>query len=360
MVPHSSPVLFIVGPTASGKSALALELAKRLGGEIISADSMQVYRGMDIGTAKPSKEERARVPHHLLDILPPSKSFSAFEYRKLALEKIREIVRRGKLPIVAGGSGLYVRALLRGLDERPGGNPRLRRRLEAEIKRKGLASVFRRLEKADPAAAAKVDSQNARRVIRALEIWEARKKKKPGPFASLRMRPSCCHPEEAEGRRRISKQSLRALGFEPVVVGILKDRAELYAAIHGRVEEMFRRGLADEVRRLSKKKLSVTARQAIGYKEILAALKKGVILRPKAEESRSFAQAFCSPRRGSLRMTTTEPVSPVSSTDIMKATRRFAKRQMTWFKREEGIRWVLWPAGAAVSDIADRVGDHLK
>ena len=165
-------VLFsIVGPTASGKSALAVALAKKLGGEILSADSMLVYKGMDIGTAKPTKKERGGIPHHGLDLIPPTKSFSVFAYRQFALKAIRDILKRGKVPIVAGGTGFYVRALLEGLSPLPGTHAALRRELEREALEKGLPALYKRLLKLDPPRAKAIGPHNQRRIIRALEIY---------------------------------------------------------------------------------------------------------------------------------------------------------------------------------------------
>lgn len=305
------PVLFIVGPTASGKSALAVALAKKLGGEIVSADSMLVYKGMDVGTAKPSKKERGGIPHHGVDLIPPTKSFSVFAYRQFALKAIRAIVRRGKIPIVAGGTGFYVRALLEGLSPLPGANAALRKKLEREALERGLPTLYKRLLKLDARRAKAIGEHNQRLIIRAIEIYLLSGKK---PSKSSSKSPG-----------------LKALGYEPVVIGIHRDRASLYQKINERVDSMFRKGLVREVKRLARKKLSKTARQGVGYKEIATELEKGT-------------GPFLG--KGGL--------SPLKER-IKQATRRFAKRQWTWFKREQGIRWVWWPEDISLTRMRDFV-----
>ena len=222
-------VLFIVGPTASGKSALAVALAKKIGGEILSADSMLVYKGMDIGTAKPTKKERGGIPHQGFDLIPSTKSFSVFAYRQFALKAIRAILKRGKIPIVAGGTGFYVRALLEGLSPLPGTHAALRRELEREALEKGLPALYKRLLKLDSPRAMAIGPHNQRRIIRALEFYLVSGKK-----------PS-----------RVSSKTpgLRELGYRPVVIGIHRDRDALYLKINRRVDAMFRKGLVREIGR---------------------------------------------------------------------------------------------------------------
>lgn len=303
-----SLILFIVGPTASGKSKIAIELAKSLGGEILSADSMQIYRGMDIGTAKPSLREQQAVQHHLIDIVSPSRSFSAFDYREHALQKIREILERDKLPIVVGGSGLYVRALLQGFSGQPGRSAKCRKNLAWEAKHKGLNTLFKRLQKIDPAAAKKINPHDQKRIIRALEIHRL-----SGKRAS-----------EWRGER----ERLYDLGYGPIVIGIAKDRQVLYGEINARVDQMFRKGLVNEVRKLSKGKFSKTAAQAVGYKELRLALGGKMSL----EEAKEL---------------------------IKRNTRRLAKRQITWFKRESGIEWVFWSKGEDSSNTAEKIAARV-
>jgi tRNA dimethylallyltransferase len=305
-------VLFIVGPTASGKTPLAVELAKRLNGEVVSADSMLVYRGMDIGTAKPSSRERRGVPHHGIDLLPPSRKFSVFQYRRYALKVLREITGRGHLPIVAGGTGFYVRALLEGLSSQPGANAHLRRKLEREALLKGPEALYAKLLKADPVRAKAIGPHNLRRIIRALEIYRVSGRK---PSEPLKKSPG-----------------LEELGYRPVVIGLNRDRAALYDAINRRVDTMFRKGLVREVRRLAKQRLSDTARQGVGYKELFPVI------------AAAGVNAGCRYR-----------ASSEVKDRIKQATRHFAKRQWTWFRREKGIRWVDWPEGVPVAEMARRI-----
>ncbi|MFA5158983.1 MAG: tRNA (adenosine(37)-N6)-dimethylallyltransferase MiaA [Candidatus Omnitrophota bacterium] len=324
---------FIVGPTASGKSALAVALAKKLGGEVLSADSMLVYKGMNIGTAKPSKRERGGIPHYGFDLIPPAKGFSVFAYRQFALKAIKDIVRRGKIPIVAGGTGFYVRALLEGLSPLPRADASLRRKLEREALKKGLPALYRRLLKLDPSRAKAIGSHNQRRIIRALEIYLISGKK---PSEPVRKTPG-----------------LRELGYSPVVIGIHLDRDALYRKINRRVDEMFRKGLVREVKQLSRKKLSKTALQGVGYKEVLE------WLQCHCEEPAKD----CGGRRSNLSFKNKiASLPPVARNDasfeevkdrIRQTTRHFAKRQWTWFKRERGIRWVWWPESATVAQVSD-------
>lgn len=300
-------VVFIVGPTASGKSALAVALAKKMNGEVLSADSMLVYKGMDIGTAKPTKKERGGIPHHGVDLISPEKKFSVFAYRRFALKTIREIVSRGKVPLVAGGTGFYVRALLEGLSPLPGVNMVLRRKLERMASEKGLPALYKRLLKLDPLRARAVGPHNKRRIIRALEIYLV-----SGKRASESIRKT---------------RGLCELGYRPIVIGIHRDRDALYAKINRRVDAMFKNGLLREVKRLARRKISATALQGVGYKEVLMWLKG----------SSNDSPAGLREVKDRIKQT----------------TRHFAKRQWTWFKREGGIRWVWWPENAALSDIRD-------
>ena len=304
-------ILFVVGPTASGKSALAVALAKKIGGEILSADSMLVYKGMDIGTAKPTKKERGGIPHQGFDLIPSTKNFSVFAYRQFALKAIRAILKRSKIPIVAGGTGFYVRALLEGLSPLPGTHAALRRELEREALEKGLPALYKRLLKLDPPRARAIGPHNQRRIIRALEIYLVSGKK-----------PS-----------RVSSKTpgLRELGYRPVVIGIHRDRDALYRKINRRVDAMFRKGLMREVKRLARKKLSRTALQGVGYKETLDWIRSGGE-RPLAEVKDRIKQT----------------------------TRHFAKRQWTWFKRERGIRWVWWPESVSIKPVRDFILRMIK
>lgn len=303
-------VFFILGPTAVGKSEIAVELARQLDGEIISADSMQVYKGMDIGTAKPSLRLRNKIPHYLIDVVSPSTAFSVFRFRQLALKAIQKICAKGKVPIVAGGSGLYVRAILEGISEQPGADPELRKELSQAAAEKGLPALYQKLQEQDPLLAAKIKPADKKRIIRALEIIHV-----------SGQRPSDWYQK---------KTSLQALGFEPVVIGMTKDRALLYRDIETRVDEMFRRGFVQEVKTLMRTRMSRTAREAIGYREISQALRKP-----------GFGPASLPPLKEIIK----------------RNTRRFAKRQMTWFKKEKGIQWLSRCNSESLSDLCRRIAD---
>lgn len=283
------PVLFIVGPTASGKSSLGLALASELNAEIISADSMQIYQGMDIGTAKPTLAEQKKVPHHLIDIITPEQSFSVSEYYTRALQAIQDIDSGSKLPMVVGGTGLYVKALIEGLSNFPGESKALRKEYEEIIQSQGLEALTSRLKKIDPNYAAQIDLENPRRVIRALEILEQSGKK---------------YSELEKG-----KKSLQDFGFEPYVLGVTKPREVLYEDINKRVDLMLAEGLLEEARALSKRSLSQTASQAVGYKELFEYL-HGQCDLPRATEL------------------------------IKQNTRNFAKRQLTWFRKNPPHVWL--------------------
>ncbi|RMG05924.1 MAG: tRNA (adenosine(37)-N6)-dimethylallyltransferase MiaA [Nitrospirae bacterium] len=279
-------VLILVGPTAVGKTGVSILLAERLGTEIISADSMQIYRGMDIGTAKPSPEDMARVKHHMIDIVEPSGGFSAGEY----LERVKRIIDalhdRDKVPLIVGGTGLYVKALTRGIFEAPSADRKLRRRLlDEERKKKGV--LYRRLLDLDPERASQLEAGDLRRIVRALEVII---------LTGKRM-------------SEMIVEDTRPFEAEFIKIGLTRKRSELYEIINSRVEEMFKKGLVEEVRRLLEKSPSETPLQAIGYKETIAYLNGEMEYSELVEE-------------------------------VKKATRRYAKRQFTWFRKEEGIRWV--------------------
>jgi len=327
---NAKTVLFIVGPTAAGKSALAVALAKKLGGEILSADSMLIYKEMDIGTAKPTKKERGGIPHHGLDLIPPTKSFSVFAYRQFALKAIKDIVKRGKVPIVAGGTGFYIRALLEGLSPLPGANARIRRELEREAKAKGLPALYKRLLKLDPPRARAIGSHNQRRIIRALEIYLMSGKKASEPVQKT--------------------PSLLEIGYRPVVIGIHRERDALYRKINERVDAMFRKGLVREVKKLVRKKLSKTALQGVGYKEVLAWI----------TSSSTLSTPGVAPCPHPVWTGSPEQRLREVKGRIKQTTRHFAKRQWTWFKRERGIRWVWWPENAPLTDVRDSVLRMMK
>ncbi|MBI4367911.1 MAG: tRNA (adenosine(37)-N6)-dimethylallyltransferase MiaA [Candidatus Omnitrophica bacterium] len=285
----SKKVLFLVGPTGSGKSKLALFLAKRLRGEIISCDSMQVYRGMDVGTAKPTPKEQRQIPHHLINLISPRAEYSVFKFRAQALQAIKTILARKHLPIIVGGSGLYVKAIVDGIAPQPGKERSVRERLEKTAKKKGVSYLYRQLEASDPESAAKIHSNDLRRIIRALEIFE------------LSRRTKTDWKQETKG--------LEEMGVQPLMFGLLRKREALYRGIEARIEAMFQAGWVREVQRLKRIGFSKTARAAIGYHEILGYLAGTQTL----EDAKS---------------------------EIKKRTRHLAKRQMTWFGKDKRIHWI--------------------
>ena len=277
-------VVCIVGPTASGKSALALELADRLGGEIVSADSRQIYRGLDVGTAKPTPAERVRIPHHCLDLVDPGESFDVARFRTAAAGAIAAIAARGHVPLVVGGTGLYVRALLRGLCPAPPRAPALRAELEAAVAAEGSAALHRRLAALDPAAAARVAPRDTVRIVRALEVALAT----GVPLSRW------------QAEHRFAERP-----YDALVIGLARPTAELDARIAARANAMVAAGFLDEVRALVARGVVV---DAVGYREMLA----------------------CVDGR-------TDVATAVAAT--VRATRRCAKRQRTWFRREPDVVW---------------------
>jgi tRNA dimethylallyltransferase len=289
--PSSHLPILIAGPTAAGKSEIALRLAEQLGGEIISADSMQVYRGLDLGTAKPSPADRARVPHHLIDILDLAESFDAAQFVRLARQTVAEIQSRGHVPILCGGTGLYFRAFLEGLGETPPGDARLRAELEAMP----LGKLLEELRERDPVTCEKIDKKNPRRVIRAVEVIRLTGK----PFSEQRAAWNTPH---------VSR-------FTPHYFCFSRQPADLHARINARVDAMFARGLVDETRELLKRGLeqNKTAMQAIGYRQVVDYL------------------------RGEPRKLSGLP----ETIELVKIrTRQFAKRQLTWFRAQKNLKWI--------------------
>ncbi len=286
---NHSPLLALVGPTASGKTQIALVIAELLGGEIVSADSRQIYRFMDIGTAKPTPAERSRVPHHLIDIQDPSEDYSAGEFMRDAGEKIQDIRRRGKQPMLVGGSGLYVRAVIDGLFEGPGRDPELRAQLEDRLQREGGAMLWEVLRGVDPESARRCDPSKPRRIIRALEVY----------YTTGRTL-SDFHSRQTPSPERSAVQ-----------FAVAWERTSLYRMIDARVDRMIEAGLAEEVCRLEERGYGLhnSALNTVGYKELL--------LHRQGEFP--FAEAV------SL---------------IKRNTRRFAKRQLTWFRGDRRIDWV--------------------
>ena len=247
----SPPIIAIVGPTAVGKSALALDVARKLGGEIINADSRQVYRGMDVGTAKPSPEERARVPHHLLDVCEPDETFSLALFMEQARAAVEDVQNRGRLPILVGGSGQYVWAFLEGWQvPKVAPNPALRADLELQFQRRGVWPLYQLLQAIDPQTAERTDPQNPRRVLRALEV------------------------HLSGGKRTEGNAGRKNAKINALVLGLTMDRKRLYSRIDQRVDEMMRRGFLEEVRRLLDRGCltSLPAMSGVGYQELAAHL----------------------------------------------------------------------------------------
>jgi tRNA dimethylallyltransferase len=279
-------VVAVVGPTAVGKSALSLALAHRLSGEVVNADAMQLYRGMDIGTAKLPLDQRQGVPHHLLDVWEVTRTASVAEYQRLARAAVDDILARGRVPLLVGGSGLYIRAVLDDLDF-PGTDPRLRAALEDELARVGPGPLHERLRAADPAAAAAILPSNGRRIVRALEVIALT----GGPFRARLPEP-----------RPV---------YRAVRLVVDRDRAALDERIARRVDQMWAAGLIEEVRGLIPRGLREgrTARAALGYQQVLAHL--------AGELSEAGAHA-----------------------ETIRATRRFVRRQRSWFRREPRAVWL--------------------
>ena len=283
-------ILCLAGPTASGKTALAVELAKELDGEVVSCDSMQVYRRMDIGTAKPSREEMQGIPHHMIDVAEPDEDFSVSRYCAMAAPIVDDIVARGKTAIIAGGTGLYMDSLIRGNDFAPFPSTGVRERLEAEADEVGLPAMLARLREIDPDTADRVFDR--KRILRALEVYL-----ETGETITEHNRKTRLIPPK----------------YTPLWLGLdFADRGELYRRIDKRVDIMLEMGLMEEIRSLLDSGIpeKCTAMQAIGYKEFVNAL-----------EGR-------------------EPLSQAAE-EVKKASRHYAKRQLTWFRRNPAIRWLV-------------------
>ncbi|MGA5412154.1 tRNA (adenosine(37)-N6)-dimethylallyltransferase MiaA [Streptomyces pseudogriseolus] len=288
--PHAPRVIAVVGPTAAGKSDLGVFLAQRLGGEVVNADSMQLYRGMDIGTAKLTPEERGGVPHHLLDVWDVTETASVAEYQRMARERIDALLAEGRWPVLVGGSGLYVRGAVDNL-EFPGTDPKVRARLEEELVLRGPGALHARLAAADPDAAGAILPSNGRRIVRALEVIEITGR----PFTA-----------NLPGHDSV---------YDTLQIGVDVARPELDERIARRVDRMWEAGLVEEVRALEAQGLREgrTASRALGYQQVLAALAGACT----EEEARA---------------------------ETVRATKRFARRQDSWFRRDPRVHWL---SGAA-------------
>lgn len=285
----SRPIVAVVGATASGKSSLALDLAERLGGEVVNTDAMQIYRGMDVGTAKLRYDERRRIPHHLLDLLEVTEPATVAEFQGWAREVIADCRSRDVVPVLVGGSALYTRAIL-DVFEFPGTDPELRARFEAELAEDGPEVLHRRLAEVDPAAAAAIIPSNGRRVVRALEVVTMTGR----PFTANLPVPAYADPATVQ-------------------IGVDIDRETLDARIAARVDRMWQDGFVEEVRRLAERGLreGLTANRALGYRQLLAFL-DGELTEEEAREQ------------------------------TVSGTRRFARRQDSWFRKDPRVTWVRY------------------
>jgi tRNA dimethylallyltransferase len=283
------PLVAIVGPTASGKSALGVWLAEHRAGEVVACDSTQLYRGFDIGTAKPDESRRRGIPHHLLDVLEPDEVTTAGGYREMAIGILARLRASGRLPIFTVGTGLYLRALLEGLADSPRRSEQLRERLRTSAREHRAGHLHRILKRMDPESAGRVALGDEQKLIRAIEVCLLTRK----PISEL---------------HRSGRQPLQ--GWHPIKIGLLPPREALYDRIHARTDEMIERGWLREVQELADKGMAETAKpfDFIGYREVLAVL------------------------RGQLKMEQARAA-------IQQATRRYAKRQMTWFRKESQVRW---------------------
>ena len=293
-------IICIAGPTASGKTALAVELAQEYGGEVVSCDSMQVYRRMDIGTAKPCKEERQGIPHHMIDVAQPEEDYSVSRYCREATPIVEDIVSRDKVAIIAGGTGLYMDSLIRGNDFAPFPSTGVRQRLEQQAQQEGLEAMQRWLQQVDPEAAARIHDR--KRLLRALEVYL-----ETGETIT-------------EHNWRTQEQPPR---FTPVWLALdFEDRKTLYDRIDLRVTDMLQKGLLEEIQELLSSGVpeSATAMQAIGYKEFVGALEGKCSVQEAADQ-------------------------------VRQSSRRYAKRQLTWFRRNPAIHWLTRQEGQGADEI---------
>ena len=297
-------IICVAGPTASGKTSLAVELAKLTNGEVVSCDSMQIYRCMTIGTAKPVPEEMEGIPHHMIDVAEPDEDFSVSKYCEMATPIVEDILARGKTAIIAGGTGLYMDSLIKGNDFAPFPATGHRQRLEEKLTRVGLDGMLEELASIDPEAAER-SQRNPRRIIRALEVFY-------------------------ETGETITAHNLRTQAipprFDPLWIGLdFEPRQLLYDRIDLRVDLMLKQGLVEEIRALLDSGIpeSCTAMQAIGYKEFLSAMKGCMTIEEAAEE-------------------------------VKKASRHYAKRQLTWFRRNKNMHWLIRTADTAAEEILER------
>jgi tRNA dimethylallyltransferase len=299
-------IIFLVGPTASGKTETAVILAQKTGAEIISCDSMQVYKGMDILTSMPPASARRKTPHHLIDFISPDKEYNVSRYRREAVKKIREIVAKGKIPLFTGGTGLYMSVVIDGIFSGGKENPAMRKRLYRQAEKYGSGYLHSRLKKIDPEAAKKIHPHDIKRIVRALEVYRTTGK----PISVLQKQ-----------RKGITGE------YDVRIYCLNPEREKLYERIDRRVEKMFAAGLVKEVRRLLRKKLSRTAEKAIGICEV---------------------KEFCAGRLGREE----------AIRAMQRNTRMYAKRQLTWFRKDKRVRWIS-VADESPRRIAGRIARDL-
>ena len=306
----SKKIVVICGPTASGKTALSIALAKAFDGEVVSADSMQIYRRMDIGTAKPTKQEMDGVPHHMLDVAEPGEAYSVSRYVEEATACVEDILARGKLPVICGGTGLYIDGLIRGTDYQPAGTDNgIREQLEGEWEAQGAEEMMARLAAVDPDSAARLHLSDKRRILRALEVYLA-----TGETITVHNARTKAIPPR----------------YEAIMIGLnTEPRQILYDRIDRRVGVMLEQGLLQEVQSLLEDGLlEGTAAQAIGYKELLAYF------------------------RGEMTLETAADL-------IRQKSRNYAKRQLTWFRRDERVKWIVYNAPEAAQAVLQEATNYL-
>ena len=304
-------IICIAGPTASGKTSLAVELAKEFNGEVVSCDSMYVYRRMCIGTAKPTEEEMQGIPHHMIDVADPDEDFSVSRYCDMAAPIVDDIVARGKTAIIAGGTGLYMDSLIKGNDFAPFPSTGMREKLEAQADREGMEAMLELLRSIDPDAAAKLHLSDRKRIIRALEVYY--------------------ETGETITAHNIKTQAIPPR-YTPLWLGLdFADRAELYRRIDMRVDIMLQQGLVEEIKTLLASGIpqKCTAVQAIGYKEFVSALDGQCSIEEAAEE-------------------------------VRKSSRHYAKRQLTWFRRNKNIHWLTRTTGETNEEIICRARQVIR
>ena len=301
-------LLVILGPTAVGKTEVAVDLLSKIKGEIISADSRQIYKEMDIGTAKPSKEIREKIPHHLVDVVFPNEVFNAAEFGLKARAIIKKLQKEDKLPVLVGGSGLYIKAAVDGLFVGPGADWHLRKRLREKADKEGRGALYRELKKVDPEAASHIHPNDERRIVRALEVYELSGEK----ISAFQRRSSSPLPNV-------------------VMVGLRKGRDSLYRSINKRVDKMIKEGLIEEVRGLLARGYSeeLPSMQGLGYRQIIGYLKGKY------------------PKEEAVRL-------------IKRDTRRFARRQLNWFKRDKRITWLDVEKYSSTRDVSYKILDILQ